>query len=56
MMTQSPGLRSRFPYDFPTAVTFLIFGAGLGWLLAMIRPPRLQHAEVEPLAVRPRAS
>jgi hypothetical protein len=43
MMTET---RSRPAYDFPTAVTFLFAGLGLGWILAFLFSPL---AEPSPL-------
>lgn len=53
-------LRSRPRYDTPTAVTFLIFGLGIGSLLAMLVAPRPEQSSertvVLPFPARPRAS
>jgi hypothetical protein len=32
--------RNRSKYDLPTAVTFLFAGLALGWVAALIFPPR----------------
>jgi hypothetical protein len=49
-------LRPKFRYDLPTAVTFLIFGVGMGWMLAMLRIPQSDRAAVLPFPARSRAS
>jgi hypothetical protein len=53
-------LRSRPRYDLPTAITFLIFGLGIGSFLAMLlaaRPEQSsEHTVVLPFPARPRAS
>jgi hypothetical protein len=49
-------LRPKFRYDVPTAVTFLIFGVGMGWMLAMLRIPRSERAAVLPFPAQSRAS
>jgi hypothetical protein len=41
-------MRSRPEYDFPTAVTFLIAGLGLGSLLALLLAPRVVRPAVLP--------
>jgi hypothetical protein len=48
--------RPKFRYDLPTAVTFLIFGMGMGWLLAMLRMPHSARAAVVPFPPKSRAS
>jgi hypothetical protein len=49
-------LQPKFRYDIPTAVTFLIFGVGMGWLLAMLRIPKSEPATVVPFPAKSRAS
>lgn len=49
-------LRPKFRYDLPTAVTFLLFGIGMGWLLAMLRIPHSERAAVVPFPAKSRAS
>jgi hypothetical protein len=34
----------RFQYDFPTAITFLIAGLGLGSMLTLLFAPRFEKA------------
>jgi hypothetical protein len=41
-------MRFRSEYDFPTAVTFLLAGLGIGSLLAMLFTPRSGRAPVLP--------
>jgi patatin-like phospholipase/acyl hydrolase len=48
-------IRSKTQYDFPTAVTFLMAGLGIGSLLAILLAPRAAQAELVPLAATSRS-
>jgi len=48
-------IRSKTQYDFPTAVTFLMAGLGIGSLLAILFAPRAAQAELVPLAATSRS-
>jgi hypothetical protein len=49
-------VRPQIHYHFPTAVTFLVFGLGMGWVLAMLRPTRSKRAALLSFPQSPRAS
>ena len=46
-------MRPRYQYDFPTAITFLMAGLGIGSLLAILFPPRLKRSALAPLSASP---
>ena len=45
--------RSRPKYDFSTAVTFLLAGLAVGWVAALLFPPRYSSALRRPSVAEP---
>jgi hypothetical protein len=48
-------MRPKYQYDFPTAVTFLMAGLGIGSLLAILFSPRSTQATLIPFAASQRS-